>query len=170
MSEIIPFYQRQILANQYRILEKLNPNNHSYWSYAEIMEYWYTKFYSTVFNYEHQDEFSTEVQNETMDILDMFRIINASVSNLSETEKEGLDLSHMTFEGFDWNNDDHYSFLHFLIEIFGRYEDFKCLNSHSIGTLPMYRRMLERYKNFQLNNGVLNLEQLQSIVSAISIR
>lgn len=169
MAEIIPFYQRQILANQYRILEKLDPST-PYGTYAEIMEYWYTKFYSTVLNYEHQNEFSTEVQNETMDILDMFRVIERSLSNLNQVEKEKLDLSHMTFQGFDWNNDDHYSFLHFLIEVFGRYTDFKCLNSHSIATLPMYRRMLERFKSFQLNNGVLSLEQLQSIISTISIR
>ncbi len=87
--------------------------------------------------------------NETTVILDMYRFLTASYGRLSAPEKAKVDASphgsYVKFQGFDGNNDLHYGIMHYLVEDLGRYGEHKptgVLNSHSMGTIMRYRRMV----------------------------
>lgn len=87
--------------------------------------------------------------NETTAILDMYRFLTGSYGRLSATEKARVDASphgsYITFQGFDGNNDPHYGIMSYLVQDLGRYSEYKAtgaINSHSMGPIMRYRRML----------------------------
>ena len=140
--------ERLILGNQYRILAKLNEGTHDeeyFQKKVEILDRGYAWYYGDLLV---SEPLPIEVSVETMDILDMFRQIDAYVSQLKDNERETLNVEKLTFKGFDANNDPHYGFAKFIIEKDDRYGERKgmYLNSHTNSTLPRYRRMLEVYR------------------------
>jgi uncharacterized protein YfbU (UPF0304 family) len=100
------------------------------------------------------------------DILDMYRVIARAL-------KDGLTKSNgsfTTFQGFDGNNDEHYGLASFWISQPGSWDEHKAtnpLNSHSQGTLPCYRRMLNKWEELG-RPMTLNQTQLDGIVDAAS--
>jgi hypothetical protein len=69
------------------------------------------------------------------------------------------------YEGFDGNNDKHYGVARFIIKHLEGFDEFEsALNSHSRGTLPMYRRMLAAYKTISPTSRYLSGAQLVEIV------
>lgn len=137
--------ERLIISNQNRLLGFLDPESSEYFNKkAEIAEYGYAGLYYQLFESIY-DGISLEICDETFDILTMFRSIHFSIEDLSEDQKNNLNLDNLKFEGFDLNNDPHYGFMEFLIKKDDRYHEFKDLyrNSHSMTTLQKYRRMLK---------------------------
>lgn len=85
---------------------------------------------------------------ETFQILQMWRVLNASFKKLIKEEQTCVINALSTnalpeFEGFDGNNDKHYSNAKTIIHDLNRFDEFKNidLNSHSSVSLPSYRRM-----------------------------
>jgi uncharacterized protein len=126
--------------------------------------------YSWAFNREEDDP---TLVTEVEDILRMWEDIDASLATLKPAEKDRLlKQAKVTgdpprYEGFDGNNDAHYGVAHFLIKRLERFDGFRSdLNSHSRGTLPMYRRMLAVYKTIEPTGRHLSAEQLVDIFKA----
>ena len=82
--------QRLILINQYKILEKLCPEDAEVYSqYREILEGGYTLNYNDLLQM-ISDDISEEQLREVLDILDMYRWLYFAVSarkNISEYKK-----------------------------------------------------------------------------------
>ena len=116
----------------------------------------YDQLWAIPFKYSHleseENQYPADVQ-ETLKILNMWRIINNSLNTLNHQDKEFIvgnlpDFISTTenipsFEGFDANNDTHYFIAETIIEDLNRFNEFEGLdiNSHSTTTLPSYRRM-----------------------------
>lgn len=91
-----------------------------------------------------------ELVKEVQDILDMWRMIEASYRTLDPAGKKALEDAvpifgkNPTFDGFDGNNEsEHMSIYQFLVEDMGRWSEFKGRNKNShMPLLPNYRRML----------------------------
>jgi uncharacterized protein YfbU (UPF0304 family) len=134
------------LLNQYRILEKVDPDQADSWSEAaEIVENGYTLEYDTLAT-GFDEEVSPEVCREVMDILDMFRMLQNAIRPLPAAS--AIDRRKAEFRGFDGNaGTGHYGYARFVMEIQDRWKDVKPddLNSHS-DTLPRYRAMLSAWK------------------------
>lgn len=92
----------------------------------EIYESGVTRFYDDSVN----EEISEETQEEVYQILEMFRGL----------DNVGADLK---FEGFDHNNDEDHVAVAKILAKTGRFDESNPRqNSHSSGSLSMYRRML----------------------------
>jgi uncharacterized protein len=98
-------------------------------------------------------EDSAETKNEVFDILDMWRVIEASYARLSEEEKARIEREahpfgkDVQFAGFDGNHEgEHLSVARFIIDDMERYKEFKGRNLNSIHKLEGYRRMLAAYR------------------------
>lgn len=139
--------ERQMLVNQFKMLSILNETGANYEAYIEILEGGYIGEYDKVFSVT-DDEVSSEICEETNQILEMYRKINNCINRLSEEEKDGLNLEKIEFEGFDANHDDHYSYAILMIEHLHKWEEYKnfSLNSHSVFPLKKYIKMLH-YQN-----------------------
>jgi uncharacterized protein len=95
----------------------------------------------------HEGGDDPEEVKETADILDMCRIIEGSIAHLDEAERNTIsEDDRKVFFGFDGNHEPHIGIARMFIEKLGRWEEFKgrALNAH-MTTLPIYRRMKERY-------------------------
>lgn len=144
--------ERQILANQYRILAKLE-DDISYKTKADILVSGYTGKYNEVFDV-NQEEIPLEICEETSQILNMYRRIENTIASLNPEQKVQLDLEKLKFEGFDANNDSHYHYGKFLIEEMNLWQEHKGVyfNSHSRFPLTKYKKMLSYY-NSKMENG-----------------
>jgi len=142
IPEKLTIVERQILANQYRILAKLE-NDEYYERNADILVRGYTGKYHEVFNV-HSEEIPIEICEETSEILNMYRRITNTIATLTPEQKEQLDLEKLKFEGFDANNDSHYHYGTFMIEKMNLWQEHKDMyfNSHSVFPLQKYRKML----------------------------
>lgn len=107
---------------------------------------------------------------ETGDILSMMSYIEHSVQLLAETNPEFADEHALRFSGFDGNNDRHHGIAHTIVHDLNRFSEFqdRDLNSHSMGSLPMYRRIKPAYDaavRGTLGRG-LSADDLRTIVAA----
>lgn len=139
--------ERRILANQELILAKLYPENEKK-HYENMRTYkdWFSIRYAQSLDIEK--EMSEELCKEVQEILWMFIKIKDSIKNLSEEEKEGLELSYLEFDGFDHLND--YSYVHyanFLQSIPSFYLEDAGKNSHSPISLGRYQKMLAYFQD-----------------------
>ena len=136
---------RIILANQYRILEKLNPDEADHYAQnVKILESGYALDYAR-FGEHFSEEMSVDDCREVRDILDMYRSLKNAYSEL--TDKNGIDPTDWDFRGFDGNDEgSQFSYASFLIEVQGRWRESKIpdINSHW-PTLNRYRRMLKEW-------------------------
>jgi len=139
--------ERLMLANQLRILEKLDSENaDEYRKDRDIIVHGYTIQYEDVFT-EIYDEMSVEECRYVYDVLDLYRVLIRSYEELKD--KEGLTLDDVKFEGFDGNNESkRWAFAKHLKEE-GRWTETLTdapLNSHSMSTMSLYPRMLKRFE------------------------
>ncbi|MCJ1959900.1 YfbU family protein [Novosphingobium mangrovi (ex Hu et al. 2023)] len=113
------------------------------------------------------DPTEQEVIDETCKILTMWRVIDNSIDQIPEEQLPELPDEYLRqFEGFDLNNDPHYSVAEVLIEQLDRFQERAGmgLNSHSSGSLPRYRALLERFDAIREGQmGPLSIEQLNYI-------
>ena len=151
--------ERQILANQFRILAAQDvDNDEDYETRAEILEKGYTGEYDGVFNV-YSDEVDYKTCRETSEILNIYRRINNAIGLLTEEEKATLDLERIEFKGFDANNNSHFQYMTFMVGKLNKWQehDGNYLNSHSEMPLVDYKKMLQ-YQNRVLNNQKFDLD------------
>ena len=163
--------ERLLMANQFKILAKLAPEQEEdYLQKAEIVEAGYPDLYHELFS-GLLEETPSEVCEETHEILTMYRAINNVISQLTDEQKEALNLRAIEFDGFDANHDKHYYFMKFMLEkMDGMYEEYQgmYLNSHTATSLPRYKRIHEAYRNIIENNGYpLRIEHLPELINAV---
>jgi hypothetical protein len=137
--------ERLILTNQYRILEKLDPNQVRYYKEArEILEGGFTLSYNELASNIDQ-EMSEAKCHEVRDVLDLYRALKKALRELPEGSLAPEDA---TFKGFDGNEEsEHYAYARFLIETQGKWEESKDADLNSRGPmLEQYRPMVEGWK------------------------
>jgi uncharacterized protein YfbU (UPF0304 family) len=142
--------ERLILSNQFRILEKLFPNeSESYSAFQKVLENGYEMHYSEMFQNIDEETMPREQSKEILDILSMYQDMQDCYDKLSD--KSGIDPNQLTFPGFDGNNEaDLLGYARYYIEELGRYNRLRIiyLNSHH-PTINMYRRMLDEWREVQ---------------------
>lgn len=169
IPEKLSVTERQILANQFRILAKLEENE-SLNVKADILTFGYTGKYHEVFNV-HSDEVPIEVCKETGQILNMYRRINNTIATLTSEQKESVDLDRIAFKGFDANNDSHYHYASFMIDEMNLWQEHKGknINSHTYSTLVKYKKMLEYHNNkiSQKENWDIDFEDIKKMIDLV---
>jgi uncharacterized protein YfbU (UPF0304 family) len=170
IPKTLSIVERQILANQFRILASQKEDiNEDYETRVEILEIGYAGEYNRVFNV-YSDEVDYKTCIETIEILDMYRRINNAISLLTDEEKATLDLEKIEFKGFDANNNSHFDYLTFMVEKLNKWQEHNgnYLNSHSEISLLNYKKMLE-YQNTVLKNRRFDLDinDLRNIIELV---
>lgn len=164
MTMHLDIKDRLIIANQLKILEKLFPDEASYYAQQrKAVENGYSLNYSWLVEYFY-DEMTEDECREVLDILDMYRAITFSYRKLNDAS--GIDSLWLKFPGFDGNDESkQFSYVQYFILDLGRFEELKYgseypdFNSH-MPTLDKYRRMLAHWralgKSFDLNKAQLS--------------
>jgi uncharacterized protein YfbU (UPF0304 family) len=164
--------ERFMIANQLRILEKLDSQNaEDYQKDLDIIVHGYAIQYEDVFAEIH-DEMTVDEGRYVYDVLDMYRVLIRSYDEL--TEKEGLTPDDVKFQGFDGNNESkRWAFaLHLKKE--GRWEETLTgdLNSHSMSTISLYPKMLERFEPIRQaildshsGNWIITADQIKKVIN-----
>jgi uncharacterized protein YfbU (UPF0304 family) len=160
--------ERCILSNQYRILAALYPNDADHFALAqEVLDSGYEYLYDEFSQHIYRETFSSERSDEVISILEMFTVVEGSYNNLDD--KDGVDPFYAKFSGFDGNNEtEERSFARFFCNKMDRFNGIEVdVNSHA-QHLPMYRRMLARFKELRplFPERFLTKEQLIEITAA----
>lgn len=153
---------RQIIFNQLEILKKLDPANADHFNKQQhIIDRGYTRLYPDVLTVD-EDEASDAMQKEVFDVLDMFRALNlAMIAGWKPSNAHDA-----RFQGFDANNDDHYGFAGFLLDVHGRFiESAPNKNSHSSHSIQKYRDMLGEWSK-AANKFKLTVAEAEAIIRA----
>lgn len=161
--------ERLIISNQFKILEKLYPEDAEYYStYRKALECGYKLHYEDIFQH-FFDEMTEDECKEVIDILDMYRALTYSYRKLNN--KEAIEENDIHFDGFDGNNEiNQYLYAQYFIIDLNRFSEltygnkYPELNSHS-PRLEKYRKMLAIWKSID-DRHKLNSEQIRMIISA----
>ncbi len=139
----LDFKDRVILTNQFRILQKVDPDNDGTYGRAiEILESGYEAEYYSIAR-TINEPVSMEVCDEVRSILRMYRSLLSSYKQLSD--KTGIADEDLAFRGFDGNNEtEHLLYAEFLASE-DEYTESRVFNSHA-QVLEMYRRMLSEFE------------------------
>jgi uncharacterized protein YfbU (UPF0304 family) len=140
--------ERLILANQYRILGLLNPDELPACNRAcEILQQGYTLEYSSL-----PPGLDTNIAKykcvEVTEVLNMYRALKIAARDLPPG---ALSAEDAKFQGFDGNHEtEHFQYARFLLDTPGFHDESKedARNSHR-RMLPLYRRMLAAWKQSQ---------------------
>jgi uncharacterized protein YfbU (UPF0304 family) len=94
--------QRLILVNQYRILERVDPEQGEDYAQAiKVLEHGWELNYQELADNIFDKTMSAEACIEVLEILDMFRCLEQSYRKLED--KGAVEEAHITFAGFDGN-------------------------------------------------------------------
>lgn len=139
----LTFAERAVLANQYQILEKLDPEHAAdYAQSREIVENGYEALYETINPAIKTAPIPIEAGNEVFGILDMFTAIESSLGRIGKNADE---LS-VAFEGFDTESHHHFKLAYFLRRKQGKWAELSRYPDSAPRTaLPRYRKMLEAW-------------------------
>lgn len=166
----ITLTERLILTNQYKILEKLCPEDAKYYRINRIaLEYGFQSQYDELFLHIHKgkDEMTEEECKEVLDVLSMFRGLKDSYKALKD--KSGIKERVVQFPGFDGTNEaKQLLYTQYLINELGKFQEFKndALGSGFDSHCPMldvYRKMLQVWKQYK-GNGKLTRNQIEEII------
>lgn len=160
---------RLIISNQLKILEKLYPDEASYYStQRKAIENGYKLHYDDLVAY-FFDEMPEEDSKEVLDILSMYRALTSSYHRLED--KEGINEERIRFRGFDGNNEaSQLVYTGYFIVDLDRFDELKYgqkspdFNSHA-PMLDKYRQMLSVWNGFG-NTYELSKEQIVAILRA----
>lgn len=162
---------RLIMSNQYRILEKLIPEEAEYYERnRKAIEEGYTLHYEQLTEFLY-DELAEEQCKEVLDILDMYRALTFSFQRLED--KTGIKEYYIKFPGFDGNDElesKMMGYTRYFINDLNRFDElrddsrFPDYNSHC-KMLGIYRRMLEEWKRSG-NKHDLSKEEIIKIINA----
>ncbi|HEU6437772.1 MAG TPA: YfbU family protein [Nitratidesulfovibrio sp.] len=163
--------ERQILVNQFTILEQLIPNEQEHYRRCkEVFQNGYTLDYERHMSVSDEtDEYTCRFVRRALSMFDDIQRVFGRDEALAEREPGAL------FNGFDGNNEPaHLGYLRFFCgdESMPRYTDLRCTsprdwNSH-MPTLDVYARMLRVYDKYANEYGAPDLtqEQAREIIAA----
>jgi uncharacterized protein len=137
--------ERILLANQFKILEILDPNSANEYSQSrEIVEAGYQYLYETINTSISTADMPAETGEEVSEILDMFCVLEHSSKDLGKT----IEQLEVTFDGFEESDAHHYHFAMFARRKLGRWSELKHYpdSSQTESTLPRYRSMLDSWR------------------------
>ena len=164
---------RIILSNQLKILEKLYPDEASYYAnHRKAIEYGFKLHYSWVAELINDKEMSEEECKEVLDVLDMYRAITYSFKRI----KDVIDIkpTDIEFHGYDGNTEsEQFSYTNYFINDLGRFEELKPssgypdFNSHW-PMIEKYRRMLKVWKKYSDKNN-LSEEQIEELLKLLKV-
>jgi len=134
--------ERVLLANQYRILERLDPENGEIYAVNyRVLESGFELNYALL-DQIFKDGVSKEQCKEVLQILTMFETLYQGY--LKATTAPDIKIEAISFSGFDEKEEaEHFAYAHFLVHDEGRFSVLKAdkLNSQ-VPMLGVYRRML----------------------------
>jgi uncharacterized protein YfbU (UPF0304 family) len=174
IPESLSAVERLQLVNQFLILQKLDPDSANiYADDLKIVQHGYAAQYSELFA-GIQEEMTNEECEYVHDVLEMHRILLQSYEAVAD--KQGLILDDIKFRGFDGNNETRRLAYAEHLKNQGRWEEVFTgpLNSHSIITMSLYPKMLERFNPINesilesgsgFDNGNLSAEQIRQVIS-----
>lgn len=160
--------ERLMLANQYKILELLDPGEAAYYRrMQQVFEAGYEIEYDWSIQHVYDDEhvLSREECLYVIHVMSMYEALQRSYNALAN--KEGLEEHSVLFPGFDGNNEGQYlGYASFAREQDGKFSYLRLsgndLNSH-FPTRDMYQRMMSRWihlgKRYELTR-----DELKSII------
>lgn len=161
--------QRLILLNQYKILEKLYPEEaEKYSQYQDIVVNGFTLHYADLINLEYISEpMKKEDMEFVLDILDVYDALYDAVKiRQNQPEYKG---KKIVFPGFDGNNE--YRLIEYMQFFIYKLNRFDCLrkknsndyNTHGI-TKQYYEQMIEKWRKFKINESYLNDKNLEELI------
>ncbi|MCU5682774.1 YfbU family protein [Bacillus wiedmannii] len=164
--------ERLILSNQYKILERLYPEEQKYYEVdRKAIEEGYELHYGEIGEHIYDGLTSAECR-EVLDILSMYRKIIFTIENMSGEEQKAIKSKHtIYFEGFDANDEHEINLLmyaRYYIVDKGRFQEFKeseaypYFNSHT-PMLQKYRKMLEKYNKLN-RKSMLSKEDILALL------
>lgn len=163
-------FERLSLINQFKILEKLYPEEQRYYSnHRQALEEGYKLHYNWIF--EHMwDEMSEDECKEVVNILDMYRAITFSAEKLKDI-KNIQEHYWLQFRGFDGNNEtSQMAYCRYFIKELDRFgeltygKEYADFNSH-MPSLPKYQKMLQVWNSLDEKHD-LNQETLLKVLEA----
>ncbi|PIJ51491.1 hypothetical protein BL250_13990 [Erwinia sp. OLTSP20] len=136
--------QRLIIANQYRLLARLEPAQEAHYRRLQtIVECGYGLQLSEL-AHDFGEMMSEALCRNVIDIMEMYHAIQVSWNNLKE--KTDIDVRRLNFLGFDAASEGQLlGYVRFLVESEGRYPDFDASQHGFNAQTPMwqkYQRML----------------------------
>lgn len=162
--------ERLTLYNQYEILKRLDPDEVEYYNVKqEILINGFKANYDDLVN-GFMEETPVEVSEFVVDVLQMYRTLNNSYLELTEEEKNNINLYDIAFKGFDGNEEiNHYVYANFYLEDLGRFDELKESEHYSINShrnmVNRYSRMLSRWEEVRNSRyDLLTLTNIQYIV------
>lgn len=165
--------ERWILANQFRILERLYPDDAEHYARnRQVVEQGFELDYEWLSEHVYDRTMSASECSEVLDILDMHSALARSYEELSD-KPAGIDKHDVAFWGFDGNHETaQIAYTGFLIKEEGKFEDLAQsgdhLNSH-MPVLDMYRRMVGVWKQLPvLTQQQLSPDDIRRIAAARS--
>lgn len=161
--------QRLILMNQYKILEKLYPEDAElYARYEEILNKGYILHYNDLIEYMSKPMPEKEMEF-VLDILDLYSTMHLAVYRSKNEKYKGKTIY---FPGFDGNHEYEYlNYARFFIFRLDRFQElqkedtYESYNTHS-STLDTYKRMLKYWNESKNENKfILSDEQLDDLIA-----
>lgn len=116
----------------------------------------------------HEEGPSDEIVSETGKIMTMCRVLEDSISKLSDEDRASIpEMDQTVFVGFDGNEEPHYGVATMLVEKLDRFAEWKDrgLNSHH-NTLDRYRAMYAAYRHMKPTMNGFNLHDIHTILHA----
>jgi uncharacterized protein YfbU (UPF0304 family) len=147
---------RLILWNQYEILKALYPKNADMFEEKQqILANGYEVFYAEIRNHLTLDPMTKAASNFVMEVLDMYRALEAFYS--ASGKPAGSSFDH--FSGFDGNNENaEHAFANFLFDVQGKWvESSKHPRNSHTPMISTYAKMVDEWKRsnrqFELTAG-----------------
>ena len=162
--------ERLILANQYRIMELIDPESSDHYGrIQDALRSGYELEYANLVSgfLQGADAMTAEECREVFDILDTFRVLGRAYDALED--KSDIDEGDIRFAGFDGNHEKQYGYSHYLREQ-GKWDELMphgAINSHH-ATMHRYRPMAEAWKQTSRDRryGELTRDDIERIVAA----
>lgn len=166
--------ERWILSNQYRILEKLYPEDADAFRDAQdALNSGYELEYGHLAEriYAEKHTLNEDECREVLDILAMFRDLKYGYKEVGGEKGTGVEEWLVQFSGFDGNNESsHLGYCRYICDPkHGRFQELDRgddYNSH-MPSLDRYRRMLDEWRpRSERGHGKLTAEDIRAIASA----
>ena len=166
--------ERLMLINQYRILEKLVPDEAA--AYAEMrnaLERGFTLAYEGLTRNIDKHEMTEDECKEVINIVDMYRHLKESYDALPDKTK--VDASSVEFPGFDGNDEaesGYASYVRHMVEHEGRWAELRNREGDFNSHCPMsdkYAGMLTAHSKFNRLKS-LTKEEILEVVNAPPVR
>jgi uncharacterized protein YfbU (UPF0304 family) len=159
--------ERLILSNQYKLLILLDEDEDNVATYEkniEVIESGFELEYDWIAGHIQEDVVSSDECRDVLEILDMFRTLDASYTALGAANRSGITPKDVRFAGFDGNHEDRLLAYVKHLNSQGKYPESKAINSH-MPKHSYYRRMVAKWHSFGTPR-TLSHSQLVDVINA----